>query len=550
MADFGAEQYILMQQDEEQKAMNFRNLYQDVSNFMLPRENQITAERTAGEDKSLDIFDPTAMMDLDDMVSGLSNAFFPPGQQSFTFTIENRKIGELDHVKRYLAVAADITHQKLFASNFMTQLNETLTSLVGFGTGCLYSEFLLEEGLSVGLNFKAWDVPTYTIKQNHAGFVDTVMLKVPFTARQAAQKWKDKAGKTALEDSKNLSTESKRHWYLIVVRPRTKRNPAMKDLLNAPFEGVTINIKEKEIIEETGYRYHNPYAVPRWKKSSSEKYGRGQGTIALSGVKTLQVMWRDFIEFGNKCVNPPREVLSDFEGQLRVTPGAQNSVNQLPSSRPLDLGAQNYQFAEKAYEMQSNVIHRAFFVDVFAPLANLPGDRRTTVEIYQRVAQAMKKLAAPVYRLQSELFTPVIERAVLLLIEHGVIPEPPKELQGQNFGIEYVSELAMAMRDQQAKAFERFSMLVGQLEAVFPGAKDNISMDRALPDIALTFGVKPEHLSTPEEKAAIRQKREQEIQQQKAAMAAQIASDAYGKTTGKPEEGSAAQMVMAGAGAG
>jgi hypothetical protein len=78
MADFGAEQYILMQQDEEQKAMNFRNLYQDVSNFMLPRENQITAERTAGEDKSLDIFDPTAMMDLDDMFRGCPTPFSHP----------------------------------------------------------------------------------------------------------------------------------------------------------------------------------------------------------------------------------------------------------------------------------------------------------------------------------------------------------------------------------------------------------------------------------------------------------------------------------------
>jgi hypothetical protein len=361
-----------------------------------------------------------------------------------------------------MAMAADITHQKLFASNFMTQLNETLTSLVGFGTGCLESEFLVEEGLAMGLNFKAWDVPSYTIKQNHAGFVDTVLLKVPFTARQAFQKWKEKAGKTAVSDAKELQTESKRHWYLIVVRPRLKRNPAMKDLMNAPFEGVTVNIKDKEIIAETGYRYRNPLAVPRWKKSSSEKYGRGQGTIALAGVKTLQAMWRDFIEYGNKCVNPPREVLSDFEGQLRVTPGAQNVVNTLPSSRPLDLGSQNYQFAEKAYEMQANVIHRAFFVDVFAPLSNLQGDRRTTVEIYQRVAQAMKKLAAPVYRLQSELFTPVIERSVLLLIEHGIIPSPEQagvpELVGQNFGIEYVSELAMAMRDQQAKAFERFAM--------------------------------------------------------------------------------------------
>ena len=549
MADFTAKQYIQMQQDEEGKALNFRNLYQDVANFMLPRENQITGERTQGEDKSLQIYDPTAMMDLDDMVSGLSNAFFPPGQMSFAFNVKDRDVANNDRVKRYLAIAAEITHDELFSSNFMLQLNETLTSLVAFGTGCLYSEYVTEEDLPMGLNFKAWDIPIYTIKQDHTGKVDTVILKFPYTARQAVQRWKDKAGKQVLEDAEKLETESKRHNFIHIVRPRNKRNPARDDLLNAPFEGVYINVKDQEIVEETGYRYLHPYAVPRWKKSPSEKYGRGQGTVALSGVKTLQVMWRDFIEFGNKSVNPARDVLDSFEGEYRVTPGARNSVQELPSSRPVELGAQNIQFAEKAYQMQTDVIHRAFFVDVFAPLSNLQGDRRTTVEIYQRVAQAMKKLAMPVYRLQTELFSPVIERVALLLIEHGRISQPPPELAGKSFNIEYVSELALAMRDQQAKAFERFSMLVGQLEAVFPGAKDNINIDRALPEIAITYGMKPEHLSTAEEVSAIRQQRAQELQQQKMMQMAQVAAPAYGEATKAPEEGSPAGKVLEAVGA-
>ena len=62
-----------MQQQEEAKASNFRNLYQQVADLILPRENQITGQRTPGEDKSLLIRDPTALMDLDDMVSGFVN---------------------------------------------------------------------------------------------------------------------------------------------------------------------------------------------------------------------------------------------------------------------------------------------------------------------------------------------------------------------------------------------------------------------------------------------------------------------------------------------
>jgi len=542
MADFEAKEYIAMQQEEEGKAQNFRNLYQDVANFMMPRENQITSERTAGEDKSIVTYDPTAMMDLDDMVSGLSNAFFPPGQQSFNLTVDNRELANRGNVKHNLALASQITHDRLFASNFMLQLNETLTSLVGFGTGNLFSEYIARDYLPLGLNFKAWDIPVYTFKQDHTGRVDTAILKFQWPARQAYQQWGDDAGEKVLEDIKELRTESKRHWFIHTVRPRRKRNPALQDVLNMPFESVFVNVKDEKIIEEGGF-HRQPYAIPRWKKSPSEKYGRGQGTVALAGVKTQQVMWRDFIEYGNKVVNMPREVLDTFEGPLRVTPGAQNPVSEIPSTRVIELGSQNAPIAKEAMEMQANAIHRAFFVDVFAPLANLPGDRRTTVEIYQRVAQAMKKLAAPIYRLQTELFTPVIERVVLLLIEHGEIQLVP-ELYGQKFGIEYVSELAMAMRDQQARAFERAAMMTTELAAIFPTAPDILNVDRALPDIYLTYGMKAEHLNTKEEKAAIRQKREDDIAQQKLAMAAQVAGGAYKDMSKKAEEDSPSEQLQ------
>ncbi len=63
MADERAKEIIKEQEREETKAANFRNLYQEVADHMLPRENQIIGVRTPGEDKSQQIFDPTAMLD-------------------------------------------------------------------------------------------------------------------------------------------------------------------------------------------------------------------------------------------------------------------------------------------------------------------------------------------------------------------------------------------------------------------------------------------------------------------------------------------------------
>lgn len=536
-----AEEIIALQSTEESKASNFRNLYQEVANYMLPRENQITLKQTPGKDKSKNIYDPTAMLDLQDMVSGLSAAFFPPGQQSFGVTVYDRQIKNLDHVKRYLSLATQITHDELFVSNFMLQLNETLSSLVGFGTGNLYSEWSKD---IQGLNFKDWDVSFYVIKESAQGKTDTVILKYPLTARQAVQEFGDKAGEKVLEAAKDLKKESDVFDFIHIVRPRIERNRMLIDTLNAPIESLFVNVKEKIIVDEDGF-YELPYAVPRWMKSSSEKYGRGQGTVILSCVKELQQMHSDLIECGNKFNNPPKEVLQDYEGIVKTTPGALNWVRTMGSIKAIEQNALgNFPITKDIIELLQGISHRAFFVDVFAPLANLPGDRRTQLEIIERVKQAMKKLALPVYRLQSELFAPVIKRCVLLLIRNGRIPSPPSELQGQDFGIEFIGELALAMQDQQSRAFQQFAGLVTNLDPVFPGAKDILSIDRALPDVASSFGVKAEHLSTPEEIEAQRAERAADAQQIALMQAAQVAGKAYSDTSKKAEEGSPAAEVQ------
>jgi hypothetical protein len=548
MADARAIEVIKEQEREEQNAANFRNLYQEVADQMLPRENQIIGVRTPGEDKSKQIYDPTAMLDLQDMVSGLSAAFFPPGELAFGLTVKDRRLANVDSIKRYLALATQITHDELFASNFMLQLNETLSSLIGFGTGCLYSEW------NLGLNFKDWDISFYTIKQNSAGLVDTLILKYPLTARQAVQEFgKDNIGEKVLKAFGNPETISKPFDFIHRVGPRGERNRKFTDSLNMPWESIYVNIEEQIVIKgidpkgidnEGGFDEF-PYAVPRWKKSSNEKYGRGQGTIALSVSKELQQMHADFIECGNKWNNPPREILDTaVEGRVDVRPGASNRVTSMGSIKALDEGLRgNFPITREMLEFVQGIIHRIFFKDVFAPLADLTGDRRTTLEIRERVKQAAKKLGAPLFRLQSELLTPNITRDVLLLIRNGVIPQPPVELQGQGFGIEYISELALAMRDQQSRAFMQFADLVTVLDPVFPGAKDIINIDRALPDIGFTFGLKVEHLSTREEIEEVRRVRAEQLAEQKALEAGQALAQGYGQTTKAPESGSLAEIA-------
>jgi len=545
MADKRAQEIIALRDRERAKQDNFRSLWQETADLEFPRENQITSRRTDGEDKSR-IYDSTAIMDSQDMASGLSAAFIPSGQQFFALQTRDKKLNKQDNVRRYLAEATEITHEALFESNFMLQLNETLRSLVVFGTGNIFSEFDLE---SMGLNFKDYDIANYQILENSKGVVDGVIVTIPFTARQALQEFGVEAGPEVMKALSNPKTENDIFNFIHVVRPRKDRNPQLSDFSNMPYESVFVSEKDQLTVDEGGFDEF-PFAVARWMKSSAEKYGRGQGTEVLADVRVLQTMKRDFIECGNKWNNPAREVLDSFEGPVRVKPGALNYVSEMGSIKALDQNLNgNFPITKEMLEFQQEIVHKAFFRDIFVALGDMKGDRRTTVEIIERIKEGLRRLALPVARLMSELFNPVVTRSVMLLIRNGSIPEPPAELQGQAFGIEYIGELALALRNQQAKAFQQWASFVAQMEAVFPGAVDNIDSDSAIKRMGSAFGVNTDDISSDEEITAKRQARAQQQQQAQMMAMAETGGKAYKNASGKAEEGSPAQALMAGMGA-
>jgi hypothetical protein len=241
--------------------------------------------------------------------------------------------------------------------------------------------------------------------------------------------------------------------------------------------------------------------------------------------------------------NPPRQTLHSFEGTPKVYPGANNIVMEMDSIRALDRTLQgNFPITEKTIEMQQEILHRCFYVKVFAPLDNLPGDRRTTVEIIERVKAGYMRLILPCMRLYNECLTPLVENTVNILLENGLIPPPPPELR--SFKVEYLGRLALALQEQQADALQRFAQFSLQMEAVSPGfTREIINIRRAGKRMAVTFGVNEGDFLTDDEYAQLKAEQNQEKQQQMALMAADAGSKAYKNASAKPE-----QMMGAGAG--
>lgn len=541
MSDPKAEEIIRLHETEESKMMNFRNLCQQVADLMYPGANDITMIRTAGEDLSLDIRDPTGLLALDRAAAGYIANWIPKDRLFCGVRIMNRDAAELDVSKRWTALTTQILHDEIFASNYMQQLQQTVKSFLAFGLACNYSEF---SSILRSLNFKNWPVGTFIFKENSRGVPDCVSIKFKKTARQACEEWTN-PGEKVIEAASDLKTESDPFEFIHIVRPRINRNRWLVDTLNKPYESLIVNVKEKVIVEKSGFD-EQPYIVARW-ELSTDKYGRGRGMTMLSLVKELQQMHKDLLEMGNRFNRFPMEVVRDNleNDEVDLSPDAKNYVSQLGSIAPVAQGATgNFPVTWELLKFYQDMVKNdGFYNDIFGQFRALKGDRRVTLELELRNQEGLDALVSAVSNIESEYFTPQLTRCVLLLLRNGKIPPPPPELQGQTFGIEYMGKLALAAKQYQARGFVQFSQFAANFKEIYPEITDIINVPRTIPDVALAMGMKVEHLNTLEEMEEIKTKRQQNELMMKQLAQMQAESQAYKATQKSPEAGSPAEQM-------
>ncbi len=536
-----AEEIVDMRNRELAAQGNIRSLWQQTANKLYPYV-QIDATYEPGSMRTTEIYDQTPMLDAEDMVSGLKQILIPAGQPFFAIKTGN---GGSDSIQRYISMLTETAHEAIYKSNFITEIDEILRSLIIFGPASIFSEWTPK----TGLNYKNCVLGSYQFLENSKKLVTGIILTIKYTPRQAIEEFgKDKVGREVMEAFAEPKKQNDLFNFIYLIRPREiiNRNLSSNVSNNMAWESVVVNEKEKLIVAESGFPEF-PYHSARWKRPANEKHGRGIGTEILPQIKVLDRSMRNWIDVGNRWANPPMEVLFSVDGPVRVTPGAKNVVQEKDSIRALDNKLYgNMPITEISLDRQQALVDRAFFKDAFSPLENLTGDRRTTLEIRERIKQTWYKIGPPVARIWYELLDNCVTRSILLLIRNGVVERPPAELQGVNFGLEFVGPFALELRSQQAKAFQEWVVFVGGMESEFPGAVDNVDPDDAVMRMGRTLGVNAEDMASEEEREEKRRIRAEKEAEQRALQAAQVAGAAYSQTTKAPEEGSVAELVTGG----
>lgn len=488
----------------------WENLWQECADFCLPQKAIITTTRTPGTKLKTDNYDSTAIQAAQIFAAGLNSYLTNPATQWFALRTRERELMEIAEVKDWLKVSETAIYDHLNSSNFNQVIHEDYIDFSIFGTSTLYEE----EDSEDMIRFFVRNPREIYILANYRGRIDTIYRNFVYTARQAYQKWGGNAGQKVLDLMEAGKVEEKVD-FLHITMPREERDIRKKDRTNMPVASLYIEPKTKKVLGEGGYEEF-PFFIGRSYKVSDSEYAYSPASMAIADIKMLNQMSKDIMEAAQKTLFPP--VILPHDGYLLPFKTTPKAINYKVSGDPDDK-VESLQMNREiglSLEMENqrrSTIQKAFFVDLFLILGNLPDvkQQRTATEIAERVNERMLILGPILGRIMHEKLDPMIIRTYNILRRNFRIPPLPEVMRGREYGIEYVSPLARAQKASEIHAYDDLLGVVNEIKEMAPMAVDNLDVDKIIHRRANINNV-GDVLRPDDEIKEIREQRAQEAQ--------------------------------------
>jgi hypothetical protein len=502
---------------------NVTNSQQEAANYCLPLRANVTTTKSPGQSVSTENFDSTARNSAQIFGASLHSYMTNPASKWFSLRTKDKILMAMKPVKVWLKTVEDIIYNVLNASNFAQEVHEGYLDLGVMGTFVLYEE----EDDRDYVRFYCRPTQEVQISEGADGRVDTVYRTFKLSARQATQKWGANAGQ-AIAKAIEMKEYDKEFTFIHCVEPRHVREVGKEDAINMPFRSVYIEISQKHICEEGGYKEF-PFFVPRFSKLSGEVWGYSPAFVCMPDIKMLNAMSKVVIRAAQKIVDPPVEIPHDgYLLPLNLNAAGINFKMQGTADseiKPIQTGG-NIPVGLEMIQDLRRTVQRAFFVDVFLML-NQNDTEKTATEVNELSSEKMLIVGPVLGRLMSELLNPLINRTFSILAQRGVLPPLPDELKGREYVIEYISPLAKAQKFQEINSLNQLMALITNMSQVFPTVLHKINSDKVIDTASDIYGVNPEVVLDDKEVGAVREAEAQKLQmQQELAAAQQVATTA------------------------
>jgi len=420
-------------QQAKRRRRCWESLWRECFTYALPRRGTgFDAGLGGGRNPAERLFDGTALDGVDQLAASLLAELTPPWSQWFGLT-PGREVGPLErgHVAEHLDEVTHTVQAHFDRSNFAVEIHQAFLDLVTVGSATLLFE---EAPFGDASAFRLTAVPMHeiffeagpdgrieghfrqsTLSLNRLrGRFPNAHLPEGIIAACAGQDH-DEPGLRVVEA---VLPVAGRFAYLALLEPES----------GSP------------VVLASGSFDESPFISFRWVKGAAEVYGRSPVMSALPDIKTLNKVVELILKNASIAVTGIWQ--ADDDGVLNpaniklvpgaIIPKAVGSAGLTPLETPGRFDVSNLMLDELRGR-----IRRTLLIDRLGPTG---GPSMTATEVLERSAEMTRLLGATYGRLQAELLTPLLVRALAILRRRGEVPD--LRLDGRLVDLQYKSPLA------------------------------------------------------------------------------------------------------------
>jgi hypothetical protein len=481
--------------------------WQEITNYLLPRSGRFfVQDRDKGWRRHNNIYDNTGTRALRVLGAGMMAGATSPARPWFRLGTADPDLNAYQPVKIWLA---DVTNRMQIVfqrSNTYRTLHQMYEELGAFGTA---ASIVLPDYNNVIHHYPV-TIGEFAIAQDYQGHVCTIYREFEKTVGEIVKEYGYKNCSTTVRNMYDRGSLDSWVRLIQAIEPRADRDIRKKDALNMAWGSYTFEVggNPNQFLRESGFKDF-PALVPRWATAGGDIYGNSPGMEVLGDVKQLQheqLRKAQVIDYQTK---PPLQVPTSMKNR---------DVESLPGG----ISFYDGQTAgiKTAFEVNLNLQHLlgdiqdvrervrgGFYADLFLMLANATDTRMTATEVAERHEEKLLMLGPVMERLHNELLDPLIDMTFTRMLEAGVIPPPPQELQGMELSVEFVSMLAQAQRAIGTNSVDRYVNSLGAVASFKPDVLDKFDADKWADSYADMLGVDPNLIVGTDQVAVVRQAR-------------------------------------------
>jgi hypothetical protein len=484
--------------------------WQEITTYILPRSGRyFRQDRDKGNRRNNNIYDNTGIRALRTLGAGLMGGATSPARPWFRLGTPDQDLNDFQPVKLWLDDVSKRMHQIFQKSNTYRALHQMYEELGAFGTA---ASIILPNFQNV-IHHHPLTIGEYAIATDAQGNVCTLYREFEMTVSAMVKEF-GYANCTPTTQSLYDKGNGLDRWIPLIhaIEPRADRDPSMKNSKNMAWKSIHFELTGTgtTLLRESGFKQF-PAVCPRWSVAGGDIYGNSPGMEALGDIKQLQheqLRKANAIDFMS---NPPLQVPTSMKnmdvnrmpgGITYIDPGAGGATMKSAFDVNLDLEDLLADIRDCRGRINS-----AFFADMFMMLDNNTNPNMTATEVAERHEEKMLMIGPVLERLSNELLYPLIETTFTHMLEAGLVPPAPPDMQGQSLNVELISMLAQAQSAIGTNSIDRFVNSLGVVAGLKPEVLDNFDPDQWADTYSDRLGVDPKLIVASDQVAMIRQAR-------------------------------------------